>query len=299
VSLLERLDALSHMMPLVTAIKSQPRSKLSNGLHSWHVGYQFCGLPAQATVYAKNEADVRAKGIDQLRLPPRAVIVRSAFWIEGLREKCPSRADKQHCGNHCCGVDLEIKKRRPVMKTLYKTEDYGVFKHSLIARIGQVSIYVQDIGRSRQWYETLGGLRHSRTCEEEPHPFKPGWTIRCCYMSAAKHEECLVLVEERDPNGKVTVPSGMSFFHTAFELEGNRLEDVVAFAVQAKQVGFVPNYGPVRHNGEPPLGDGETGGNVACYFYDPDYNNVEFCGAMDTIENYRARYGDTRGSARA
>ena len=54
----------------------------------------------------------------------------------------------------------------------------------------------------------------------------------------------------------------------------------------------------MRHNGEPPLGDGETGGNVACYFYDPDYNNVEFCGAMDTIENYRARYGDLKGSTR-
>jgi hypothetical protein len=40
-------------------------------------------------------------------------------------------------------------------------------------------------------------------------------------------------------------------------------------------------------------------GNVACYFYDPDYNNIEFCAAMDTIENYRARYGDTTGSSRA
>jgi catechol 2,3-dioxygenase-like lactoylglutathione lyase family enzyme len=153
--------------------------------------------------------------------------------------------------------------------------------------------------RSGLWYETLGGLRHSRTSEQEPHPFKPSWTIRCCYMSAVEHEECLVLVEERDPEGKVTVPSGMSFFHTAFELEGNRLEDVFAFAAQSKQGDFVPNYGPVRHNGDPPLGDGETGGNVACYFYDPDYNNVEFCGAMDTIENYRARYGETKGSARA
>ena len=27
-------------------------------------------------------------------------------------------------------------------------------------------------------------LRHSRTCEEEAHPFKEGWRIRCCYMSA-------------------------------------------------------------------------------------------------------------------
>ena len=57
-----------------------------------------------------------------------------------------------------------------------KTEDYGVFKPSQIAHIGQVSIYVQDIDRSRRWYEQLGGLRHSRTCEQEPHPFKPGWT---------------------------------------------------------------------------------------------------------------------------
>ena len=180
-----------------------------------------------------------------------------------------------------------------------KTEDYGVFKQSHIASIGQLSIYVQDIERSRRWYETLGGLRHSRTCAREPHPFREGWSIRCCYMSAAEHDECLVLVEEYDPHSKVTVPSGMSFFHTAFELEGNRLEDVLAFAVQAKQAGFVPNYGPVRHNGEPPLGDGETGGNVACYFYDPDYNNVELCAAMDTIENYRARYGDMKGSTRA
>ena len=54
----------------------------------------------------------------------------------------------------------------------------------------------------------------------------------------------------------------MSFFHTAFELEGNRLEDVMAFADQAKRAGFARNYGPVRHNGQPPLGDGETGGNV-------------------------------------
>ena len=113
-----------------------------------------------------------------------------------------------------------------------KTEDYGVFKPSWIAHIGQVSIYVQDIARSRRWYERLAGLRHSRTCEEEAHPFKEGWRIRCCYMSAGEHDECLVLVEERDPEGKVTVPSGMSFFHTAFELEGNRLDDVIGFAAQ-------------------------------------------------------------------
>ena len=65
-----------------------------------------------------------------------------------------------------------------------KTEDYGVFQPSQIEHLGQVSIYVQDIERRRRWYEQLAGLRNSRTCEPEPHPFKPGWNIRCCYLSA-------------------------------------------------------------------------------------------------------------------
>ena len=180
-----------------------------------------------------------------------------------------------------------------------KTEDYGVFKPSDVDRIGQVSIYVQDIERSKAWYEKLAGLSVSRVCEPERHPLKPGWTLRCCYMSARHHDECLVLIEERDPQGKVSVPTGMSFFHTAFELSGNRLEDVFAFAEQAAAENFKRNYGPVRHNSEPPLGDGETGGNVACYFYDPDYHNIEFCSAMDTIDNYRDRYGEMKGSERA
>jgi hypothetical protein len=47
-----------------------------------------------------------------------------------------------------------------------KTEDYGVFQPSQIARIGQVSIYVQDIERSRRWYEQLGGLHHSRHLDQ-------------------------------------------------------------------------------------------------------------------------------------
>ncbi|MBK8458743.1 MAG: VOC family protein [Phyllobacteriaceae bacterium] len=179
-----------------------------------------------------------------------------------------------------------------------KTEDYGVFKPSLVGHFGQLAVYVQDIARSRIWYQKVAGLTHSRTSDPEPHPSKPGWTLRACYMSAKEHDECLVLLEERDPSGKMSVPSGMSFFHFALEVEGNRKEDVFAFAAQQKRDGFHLNYGPVQHNSEPPDGDGETGGNVACYLYDPDWHNVEFCGAMDTIENYRARYGDKKGSDR-
>lgn len=178
-----------------------------------------------------------------------------------------------------------------------KTEDYGVFQPSLVSHIGQLSIYVRDIARSRDWYEQVAGMIHSRTCDWEPHPYKEQWKIRCCYMSASGHDECLVLVEQLDPEGNRVGSSGMSFFHFALELEGNRLEDVLAFAENQRANRNRLNYGPVRHNSEPPLGDGETGGNVACYMYDPDWHSVEFCGAMDTVENYRARYGDTKGSA--
>lgn len=170
-----------------------------------------------------------------------------------------------------------------------KTEDYGVFQASRIAHLDQLSIYARNIEKSREWYEKVAGMRHSRTSDWEPHPFWEGHTMRCCYMNAANHEECLVLVEVNDSEGRRFIPSGMSFFHFALELEGNQLENVFAFAEQAKRKGEIPNYGPARHNDVPPHGDGETGGNVAVYFYDPDFNNVEFCGAMDTIANYASR----------
>lgn len=167
-----------------------------------------------------------------------------------------------------------------------KTQDYGVFKPSLVSHLDQISIYVRSIEVSRRWYEELAFMVHSRTTEPELHPYKPGYVIECCYMSSANHPECLVLVEERHEKGRVNVPSGMSFFHFALELKNNRVEDVLAFAAYAKEKGYEPHYGPVRHNDIPPLGDGETGGNTAVYFYDPDYNNVEFCASMDTIEKY-------------
>ena len=116
-----------------------------------------------------------------------------------------------------------------------KTEDYGVFKPSPDRRTSDNSRSMCRTSSARAagtkcWPACATAAPASRSRIR----IKPGWTIRCCYMSAAAHDECLVLVEERDPDGKLTVPSGMSFFHTAFELEGNRLEDVFAFADQAK-----------------------------------------------------------------
>ena len=67
-----------------------------------------------------------------------------------------------------------------------KTEDYGVFKPSWIAHIGQVSIYVQDIARSRRWYERLApAAQPAYLRKEEAHPFKEGWRIRCALYRSA------------------------------------------------------------------------------------------------------------------
>jgi catechol 2,3-dioxygenase-like lactoylglutathione lyase family enzyme len=187
-------------------------------------------------------------------------------------------------------------------RTSNKTEDYGVFKPSALSHLHQVSVYVSNIEQSRKWYETIAGMVHSRTCEPEPHPTIPNRTIKCCYMSAKEQEECLVLIEQRDAEGNLIKPSCHGFFHTAFELEGTEFIALdfytqVLPVLKANNYSHV-NYGVVRHNAMPPHGDGETGGNTALYIYDPDFHNVEFFSGMDTIENYKERYGDLKGSQR-
>ena len=91
----------------------------------------------------------------------------------------------------------------------------------------------------------------------------------------------------------------MSFFHTAFELEGNRLEDVARLC-RAVEGGRLSRAITDRcaTTASRRSATAKPAATSPRYFYDPDYNNVEFCGAMDTIENYRARYGDTKGSTR-
>ena len=54
-------------MPTITAVRPILRSKKLDDLRSWHVGYQFCGISAEITVYAIDEAQARAKAADQLR----------------------------------------------------------------------------------------------------------------------------------------------------------------------------------------------------------------------------------------
>ena len=182
------------------------------------------------------------------------------------------------------------------MKTLRrsnnKTEDYGVFRDSqcLVSHLEQTSYFVTDLSESIAWFEKMG-FSSARICEPEPHPDHEGHTLTACYLSTVQHAECVLLLEQRDGQGNIVVPSIEDVFHTAYELTGNQLQDTFDFAKSLKKVGISPYYGPAKHNNSKPHGDGESGRNVAVYYYTPDYHHIEFCADMDTVDNYTGRYG--------
>ncbi len=37
-------------------------------MQCWHVGYQFCGISAEITVYAADALEARGKAVDELRM---------------------------------------------------------------------------------------------------------------------------------------------------------------------------------------------------------------------------------------
>lgn len=139
------------------------------------------------------------------------------------------------------------------------TIDSGAFGASSIAWIGQLSILTADTAWSRAWYEDEVGLRHVRTHRREPHPFKTGWEIRCCYMSARHHDECLVLIEEYDPSGMKTVPAGMCCFQ--FAVEGQSPRGIATDSTSHRLM--------LEGTQDPSMTRGRS--------YDPDWNCVEFC----------------------
>jgi hypothetical protein len=57
------------LMPVIDGIRPVLGSRELDRLRCcWHVGYQFCGLSAEITVSAENEAEARTKAVHQLRL---------------------------------------------------------------------------------------------------------------------------------------------------------------------------------------------------------------------------------------
>lgn len=173
-----------------------------------------------------------------------------------------------------------------------KTEDYGVFQDSkcILSNMEQMTLIVSDLNATKKWLEAMGFF-HTRTCQAEAHPFLKGHTLTCAYFSLKNHEECMVIMEHQAANQQIIPPTIQDVFHAAFELDGNRFEDTFNYWKQNKQLGIQNYYGPAKHNNQPPHGDGESGGNVAVYYYTPDYHHLEFCGDMDTLDNYEGRYG--------
>ena len=57
------------MVPVITGTRPELHSKRLDRpqWRCWHVRYEFCGLSAEITVYAENEAKARAEAVDQLR----------------------------------------------------------------------------------------------------------------------------------------------------------------------------------------------------------------------------------------
>jgi catechol 2,3-dioxygenase-like lactoylglutathione lyase family enzyme len=176
-----------------------------------------------------------------------------------------------------------------------KTEDYGVFQPSRLAQLERIMIYVTDLQHSRQWYEQVLGATHSGEGGPLPHPTMPGQTIRTLTLSLPEQQGSIVLIQRFEANGKVVPVSNNSHFHFALEMPEGRTSFEMAARLRALGQRIV--YGPVKHNSEPG-GDGESGGNVAVYIYDPDGHQIECFYDMDTIENYRQRYGGRNGHER-
>lgn len=180
-------------------------------------------------------------------------------------------------------------------RTSNKTEDYGVFQPSRLSHLERIMIYVTDLQRSREWYERVIGATCAGQSGPLPHPTIPGQTIRTVTLNLPEQQGSIVLIQRYEANGKVVPVSNDSHFHFALEMPQGRTS--FEMAARWRALGQRIVYGPVKHNSEPG-GDGESGGNVAVYTYDPDGHYIECFHDMDTIENYRQRYGDRKGHER-
>ncbi len=180
-------------------------------------------------------------------------------------------------------------------RTSNKTEDYGVFKASRLSHLERVMIYVTDLQRSRAWYERVIGATCTARSGPLPHPTMPGQTICTLTLDLAEQRGSIVLIQRMEVNEKIAPVSSNSHFHYALELPRGR----TAFEMSARFIALGQRivYGPIEH-GSGPGGDGESGGNVAVYTYDPDGHYIEFFQDMDTTGNYRQRYGQRKGSER-
>ena len=187
--------------------------------------------------------------------------------------------------------------RYPVVQRLLlargrKPKQLGSAAHpARVASLTSCSMYVSDLARSRAYYESVVGLEAEETLGPSPHPFVADRTISYCALHGRHQRNSLILIEQRDAQGRVIPVGERGLMHVAFILETDESPYAVARRLKRQHVPI--SYGPIKHyegpGDEGPGGDGGSGGNIAVYVHDPDAHMVEIYCCMD-----RARSGSPR-----
>jgi catechol 2,3-dioxygenase-like lactoylglutathione lyase family enzyme len=160
-----------------------------------------------------------------------------------------------------------------------KPKLYGPAAHpARVVELVSSSMYVSDLARSRTFYEKVVGLEPGETVGPTPHPFDSGRTITYCALHGRYQPSSLILIEQRDAEGRVIPVGDRGLMHVAFLLEDGQSPYDVARRLRREHIPI--SYGPIKHY-EGPGGDGGSGGNIAVYVHDPDAHMVEIYCCMD------------------
>jgi catechol 2,3-dioxygenase-like lactoylglutathione lyase family enzyme len=160
-----------------------------------------------------------------------------------------------------------------------KPKQYGpAARPARVVELVSSSLYVSDLARSRTFYEKVVGLEAGETVGPSPHPFVSGRTITYCALHGRHQQSSLILIEQRDAEGRVLPVGDRGLMHVAFLLENGQTPYDVARRLKRQHIPI--SYGPIKHY-EGPGGDGGSGGNIAVYVHDPDAHMVEIYCCMD------------------
>jgi catechol 2,3-dioxygenase-like lactoylglutathione lyase family enzyme len=158
-------------------------------------------------------------------------------------------------------------------------KQYGPAAHpARVVELVSSSMYVGDLARSRAFYEKVVGLEAGESAGPVPHPFVSGRTITYCVLHGRQQQSSLILIEQRDAEGRIVPVGDRGLMHVAFLLEDGQSPYEVARRLKRQHIPI--SYGPIKHY-EGPGGDGGSGGNIAVYVHDPDAHMVEIYCCMD------------------
>ena len=142
------------MLPVIIAVEPERRSKGLDKLQRWHVNYQFCGVTAEITVYAKDAVEAHAKAVDQLRarsegsLNSSLIVLLPAALDRPRDGRLLHRPRRQRAGARPVGAS-----RAPLIQKLFVVDPIAGVRYSRATSI--VSSAYKRHGR------ILGALRES------------------------------------------------------------------------------------------------------------------------------------------